>query len=643
MDIQFQFRNNKEGLFNAIERNQISEVRRLIEKGINVNSKDGDGWTPLMLAADNNNLQIAKLLVELGADLEQKNDDGETALMISSYNNSGYVGRYLISKGANPDVTDKFGRTAYEIAKENFKKGQFEYLLPNMKQVENQTVHKVENTDDIQQIKSTKQNSENQENEILPVKKQYVVSRNKSNFIQKKSIVLETKEVYCSYNDIYNYLETYFIKKDFNVFISKYEILRDFKEKFNYDLDYKDLYKFQCDFNIKNDDIEIIDCHNNTFITITYSIIEPIFKAFFENLKIGETVTLLQIKNFIKQKIIYNFDIEEYLDVFLKKNETIVRNIDINRIGKWQFIPRHDIDAQTSFTIIPSKSDIISYLENYINDLCKNENKIVYFSIEQIEKIFVSKFNVTSNKCKLDFNELLKKEFIDKPQNGYIIQKLCNQYIRIPTRNNTIYEKIYVTNPPYKILKKDLDRRIINSHSYANFLKARGFVLRETTYDSNVCIITYDEQTMIFNLAESLKRKFFLKNYNYSISVNEILQTYKEEFKKFDYCLNEEILDRAVRLANFRLENTCSNYIAFTRNGYLTPTSKNCHYIDIDIHDSEYNSTPKGYEDVGEHKMYTGSGILDEANLLERTGQQIREWDHFGSYSEEDDLGGGDE
>lgn len=136
MDIQFQFKINKQGIFNAIQYNDLDQVRYIIEKGISVNTKDDTGWTPLMFAADRNNLKVVKLLVELGADLEQKNDDGETALMISAFSNSSYVSRYLISVGADPDTTDKNGRTAYEIAKELFPNEQFEYLLPNNKIIE---------------------------------------------------------------------------------------------------------------------------------------------------------------------------------------------------------------------------------------------------------------------------------------------------------------------------------------------------------------------------------------------------------------------------------------------------------------------------------------------------------------------------
>ena len=142
MNIQFQLRNNKDGLFKAINYNSLSEIRRIIENGININSKDEDGWTPLMVAADKNNLKIVKLLVELGADLEQKNDEDETALMIAAFSNSIDVSKYLISIGVNTEAKDKNGRTAYEIAKELYPKDNSDYLIPKKRTECSKTINK---------------------------------------------------------------------------------------------------------------------------------------------------------------------------------------------------------------------------------------------------------------------------------------------------------------------------------------------------------------------------------------------------------------------------------------------------------------------------------------------------------------------
>ena len=47
--------------------------------------------------------------------------------------------------------------------------------------------------------------------------------------------------------------------------------------------------------------------------------------------------------------------------------------------------------------------------------------------------------------------------------------------------------------------------------------------------------------------------------------------------------------------------------------------------------------------DPHEYKMYMGTGTTDEKEFIEKTGQQYRDWNGFGSTPEEDDYGSGDE
>lgn len=51
----------------------------LIDAGVNVNSVDLEGNTPLMNAVSNNQIQCAKILLKSGANTSMKNNDGETA------------------------------------------------------------------------------------------------------------------------------------------------------------------------------------------------------------------------------------------------------------------------------------------------------------------------------------------------------------------------------------------------------------------------------------------------------------------------------------------------------------------------------------------------------------------------------------
>ena len=66
--------------FKAVENHKLESVKKFVANGVDVNAKDKDGWTPLMVSVWHGNLDIAKLLVENGADVNAQNNDGNTAL-----------------------------------------------------------------------------------------------------------------------------------------------------------------------------------------------------------------------------------------------------------------------------------------------------------------------------------------------------------------------------------------------------------------------------------------------------------------------------------------------------------------------------------------------------------------------------------
>lgn len=79
-------------LIAAVSSGHIPSVRRLINKGIDINERDEDGNTALIWAASLGYTTIVKLLLENGADVNIRNNYDRTALRSVSYNKLEIIG-----------------------------------------------------------------------------------------------------------------------------------------------------------------------------------------------------------------------------------------------------------------------------------------------------------------------------------------------------------------------------------------------------------------------------------------------------------------------------------------------------------------------------------------------------------------------
>ncbi|NWS94416.1 RN5A ribonuclease, partial [Mionectes macconnelli] len=99
---------------NAAVKNRKRElVLELLEKGADVNSKVGGGWTPLHAAVQTGHEDLVQLLLEKGACLHARKDNGGTAFTEAGIMGDVKILKLLLDRGADINDPDSNGFTAF--------------------------------------------------------------------------------------------------------------------------------------------------------------------------------------------------------------------------------------------------------------------------------------------------------------------------------------------------------------------------------------------------------------------------------------------------------------------------------------------------------------------------------------------------
>lgn len=104
---------NAAGLWDAVRRNDLPLAVERLRDGANPNGRDGEGFTPLMVAAGHGQVQMVELLLTAGADVNMLDPRmGASALHKAAQSGSVDVARLLLDQGAFIDLqTPTLGRT----------------------------------------------------------------------------------------------------------------------------------------------------------------------------------------------------------------------------------------------------------------------------------------------------------------------------------------------------------------------------------------------------------------------------------------------------------------------------------------------------------------------------------------------------
>lgn len=93
-------------------------VRILIHAGADVNARDSDGNTALIICSEKNYMEIAEFLIENGADVNLKNNEGNTALHKACRYLHFPVLKILANNGADPYIRNKYGNSSLDVTED---------------------------------------------------------------------------------------------------------------------------------------------------------------------------------------------------------------------------------------------------------------------------------------------------------------------------------------------------------------------------------------------------------------------------------------------------------------------------------------------------------------------------------------------
>jgi Ca-activated chloride channel family protein len=105
-------------LHKAADEGRADAVKSELGAGADLNSKDAEGRTPLMLAAMHGHTEAVKALLDNGAKVDVRDGKGYTALMYAVQAGQADIVKLLLENGANPNTKGKDGKRALTLARE---------------------------------------------------------------------------------------------------------------------------------------------------------------------------------------------------------------------------------------------------------------------------------------------------------------------------------------------------------------------------------------------------------------------------------------------------------------------------------------------------------------------------------------------
>lgn len=102
---------SRKGFIKSAETGNRNAVLLFLGSGVDIDTRDERGWTPLMVSTFNGREEIATLLIRSGANVHAKDDAGYGPIHWAAFNGFSEVVHLLIEKNADANAQSNYGLT----------------------------------------------------------------------------------------------------------------------------------------------------------------------------------------------------------------------------------------------------------------------------------------------------------------------------------------------------------------------------------------------------------------------------------------------------------------------------------------------------------------------------------------------------
>jgi ankyrin repeat protein len=101
-----------ETVFSHVRHGRIAALEKIFEQGLDINIKDDQGNSLLMVAAQNKNTTLVDILFRRGSRINKVNKNGNSAFYFAlAYVTTGQLAKFLVEHGADDTIQNYLGLT----------------------------------------------------------------------------------------------------------------------------------------------------------------------------------------------------------------------------------------------------------------------------------------------------------------------------------------------------------------------------------------------------------------------------------------------------------------------------------------------------------------------------------------------------